>query len=73
MIDTTKPIDLDQLSIDERIELVEAIWESIAEQSPVIAPTAAQKCELDRRLEAYRRDPERGSTWDDVRRRLEDA
>ena len=71
MIDLNQPIELSKLSLDERISLVEAIWNHIADESGGIAPTDAQKAELDRRWEAYRADPERGYSWEEVRARIE--
>ena len=42
------------LSVEERIRLVEDIWDSIAEDQGALPLTDAQREELDRRLEAYR-------------------
>ncbi len=39
-----------QLSVEEQLELVEALWDDLAERNTVPLPTAAQKLELDRRL-----------------------
>jgi putative addiction module component (TIGR02574 family) len=64
------PFDFQQLSVAERILLVERIWDSIAAEEPLLPLTSAQKEELDRRLEAYRQSPDRGSSWEEVRTRL---
>ena len=49
--------DVLELSVSERIQLVEDIWDSIA-KGPEPAPlTEAQRQELDRRLEAHRENP----------------
>ncbi len=62
--------DVLELSISERIQLVEDIWDSIA-KTPAPAPlTEAQRQELDRRLEAHRQNPNRGSAWAEVKRRV---
>jgi putative addiction module component (TIGR02574 family) len=58
------------LSIPERIQLVEDIWDTIAEVPESVNLTEAQKAELDRRLEAYHRNPEEGSPWSAVRDRI---
>lgn len=58
------------LSVPERIELVEDIWDSIAETPEEVPLTDARKTELDRRLEAYHRNPGEGSPWDKVRKRI---
>jgi len=59
-----------QLSIPERIQLVEDIWDSIASVPEQIALTAAQRDELDRRLDDYRQHHEEGSPWEEVRKRI---
>ena len=57
-------IDVKQLSAEERLILIEQIWDSLeAEAVPV---TEAQKAELDRRIEEMDRDGERGIPWEDV-------
>jgi putative addiction module component (TIGR02574 family) len=59
-----------QLSVPERIQLVEDIWDTIASVPEAIALTPAQREELDRRLEDHRLNPATGSPWDDVRERI---
>ena len=56
-----------KLSIAERINLVEEIWDSIAEENGCFELSEAQKQELDRRLEAYRTNPSRGRTWEEIK------
>ena len=56
-----------KLSIAERINLVEEIWDSIAEENGCFELSEAQKEELDRRLEANRANPSRGRTWEEIR------
>jgi putative addiction module component (TIGR02574 family) len=58
------------LSIPERIQLVEDIWDTIAEVPEEITLTDAQKAELDRRLDAYHVNPGEGSPWKMVRERI---
>jgi len=48
------------LPLDERIRLVEDIWDSIAEEQEALPISDAQRRELDRRLEAYRLSKEPG-------------
>ena len=67
----TKPAyDYRKLSIPERLELVEDIWESIAQDADVFPLSEEQRAELDRRLEAHQRDPESAIPWTEVRREL---
>jgi putative addiction module component (TIGR02574 family) len=63
--------DILNLSISERIQLVEDIWDSIVELPEAVTLTDDQKRELDNRLDAYRRDPNKGSPWEEVRRRIQ--
>ena len=68
-----KPITLDevlQLPVPERIRIVEAIWDSIADSAEEMPLTAEQEEELDRRMEDYRAHPETSESWDVVKRRL---
>ena len=48
--------DLHTLPIDERIQLVEDIWDSIAADQALLPLTEEQRAELDRRLDAYESD-----------------
>ena len=58
------------LSISERIQLVEDIWDSIAEVPDSLGLTEEQKTELDRRLDSYHQDPTSGSPWEEVLKRI---
>ncbi len=60
-----------KLSVAERIELVEAIWDSIAASPETLPVTPAQKRELDRRLAEHRANPEAGRTWEEIRDSLD--
>jgi len=51
---------LQQLPVEERIKLVEDLWDSIAADQQALRLTAEQKAELDRRLDAYEIDKNRG-------------
>ena len=63
----TPSIDFSHLTVSERIQLVEDIWDSIAECPEALALTEAQREELDRRLDAHEREPDAGSPWPVVR------
>jgi putative addiction module component (TIGR02574 family) len=68
-----KPIrlsDVLELPVSERLELVGDIWDSIAQAPEAVDLTEAQRVELERRLEAYRRDPKAGSPWSEVKARI---
>jgi putative addiction module component (TIGR02574 family) len=61
-----------QLPIDERLELVQELWDSIAAEraSEPLPLTDAQREELARRLHAADADPDAGSSWEEVRERI---
>jgi putative addiction module component (TIGR02574 family) len=69
----TLPINVSEIksmSIPERILLVEEIWDSIAAQQEAVELTAAQRDELDRRLESCEGSPNEGTSWEEVKSRL---
>jgi len=59
-----------QLSVAERIQLVEDIWDSIATVPEAVSLTEEQKAELDRRLEAYQSNPSEGISSNDLKTKL---
>ena len=63
--------DVVALPVAERLRLVEAIWDSIAEVPEQLELSPAQAAELDRRLADFEKDPTLGSPWEEVRARLE--
>jgi putative addiction module component (TIGR02574 family) len=63
-------VEISQLSIAERIQLAEDLWDSILEQQDELPLTDAQKQEIDHRLENYQQDATSGSTWEEVKQRL---
>lgn len=67
---TISVLDTLNLSIPERIQLVEDIWDSIAAEAELIELTDNEKKILDKRLQAYRLNPEAGSPWEDVYKRI---
>ncbi len=62
-------IDISELSPDERLRLLEKLWDSLSDHD--VPLTAGQREELDRRLDDLDREGPRGIPWDDVLDRLE--
>lgn len=61
-----------ELPVVERIERVEAIWDSISEaEEPAL--TEAQIHELDRRLDDLDQNPGTSRPWEEVKARLQKA
>jgi putative addiction module component (TIGR02574 family) len=59
-----------ELPVDERIRLVERIWESIAAVPEAVPVSEELKIDLDRRLAEFEANPEAGTTWEEVRKRI---
>ena len=68
---SAKSLGIDRLSLAERILLVEEIWDSIAAESETLEVPQSHKDELDRRLTARDADQHSGSSWEDVKTRLQ--
>jgi putative addiction module component (TIGR02574 family) len=66
--------NLTNLPVEERIRIVEDLWDSIAHDQMALPLTVDQKAELDRRLDAYDADGDLGrpasEVVSDIRRRL---
>jgi putative addiction module component (TIGR02574 family) len=56
-----------QLSVQDQLELLEKLWEDIAERDAIPTPTDAQKAELDKRLADHLADPDDVVSWNDVK------
>ena len=63
-------VEISQLSISERIQLAEDLWDSILDRQDEVQLNSGQQQELDRRLDRHRQDPTAGSSWKIVKQRL---
>ena len=59
-----------RLPVDERLDLAEALWESLEEESAQPALPDWQRQILDERLAADDAAPDAGSPWQEVKRRI---
>jgi putative addiction module component (TIGR02574 family) len=59
------------LPLPERLELLDALWESIVEEGYEPPLTSARADEIDRRLEAHRRDPNDVVDWKTIKTELD--
>jgi putative addiction module component (TIGR02574 family) len=59
-----------ELSIPERIQLVEDIWDTISAKASSVELTDEEKKIIDARLEKYHQNPELGSPWAEVYKRI---
>ena len=60
---------LSTLPIEEKLQLVWDLWDSITDQSKI--PVKAEDIqEMERRLDEYESDGDKGETWEVVRERI---
>jgi putative addiction module component (TIGR02574 family) len=59
-----------ELPVLERLQLVEDIWNTIADAPAGLELTEEDKRLIDERLAAYHKNPNAGSPWDEVHARL---
>jgi putative addiction module component (TIGR02574 family) len=62
--------ELETLSVPERVQIVEDLWDSIARSNARLPVPQWQKDELARRKKRYLQNPDSGETWDQVRRAI---
>ena len=59
-----------QLSVAERIQIVEDIWDSILESPQSLTLSDAETAKLDKRLESYNQNPNEGIEWETLKKNL---
>ena len=64
---TTALLQAKALSIDDRIWLVQAIWDSISAEPEQLELTEAQQQELSRRLADRQINPQSVVSWEDIK------
>jgi putative addiction module component (TIGR02574 family) len=64
---TLEALGIDRLSVEDRIALAQAIWESISAQPHPSLLTEAQRQELQRRIEDHEANPDDVVPWEQVK------
>jgi putative addiction module component (TIGR02574 family) len=63
----SKPaINVGDLSPEERLRMIEELWDSLSDQPESVPLTDAQRQELDRRLDDLERSGPKGIPWEEV-------
>ncbi len=62
-----KSLGIDRLPIEERLALVEEIWDSIAADSDAVPLTQAQRVELEKRIAEDDAHPHDVTPWEQVK------
>jgi putative addiction module component (TIGR02574 family) len=63
-------IDIAHLSLEERLRLLDELWENLSQTPEAVPLTTAQREELDRRLDELEREGATGISWEDALRRI---
>ena len=63
---TLEELGIDRLSVEERIDLVQRIWDSISHDSMVVPLSEAQRSELERRADEDDANPDDVIPWEQV-------
>ena len=58
------------LTVAERLQLIEEIWNSISNNDQEILLTSTQKEEIDRRLESYTDVKNQGKSWQEIKQKF---
>ena len=64
------PPGFDLLSIDEKIEYVQSLWDRIAADADAVPLTEWQRQLLDERLDDLTQNPDAGVPWEDVQAQI---
>lgn len=64
---SVKSLGIDRLPLEERLALVEEIWDSIAADAGALPLTDAQRRELDQRIAEDDAHPEDVTSWEQVK------
>ena len=60
-------LGIDSMSVEDRIALVQDIWDSVAIEAGLLAPSATEKAELDRRLDEDDTAPDNTISWETIK------
>ena len=63
-------IDIAALSPEERLKLLEELWDSLSSKREAVPLTEPRREELDRRLDELDREGPGGIPWEEVQRRI---
>jgi putative addiction module component (TIGR02574 family) len=64
------PADLRALPAADRLELIEALWDSLAADAEAVPLPDWHRTAIDRRLDALNKGESVGAPWEEVRRRI---
>ena len=63
-------VDVTRLTRDEKLDLIDELWESLSQDPEALPLTDGQRQELDRRLDELEEEGPVGSSWNEVVSRI---
>lgn len=60
-------LGIDSMSVEDRIALVQDIWDSVAIEAGLVSPSQAEMAELDRRLDEDDAAPDNTTSWETIK------
>jgi putative addiction module component (TIGR02574 family) len=63
-------IDIDAMEPEERLRLIDDLWDSLSENPEDVSLTPAQRAELDRRLDRMESGKAKLVSWEELKARL---
>lgn len=60
-------LGIDSMSVEDRIALVQDIWDSVAIEAGLLLPSTSEKAELDRRLDEDDAAPDNTISWESIK------
>ncbi|HXD87782.1 MAG TPA: addiction module protein [Urbifossiella sp.] len=73
MANLLNTLGIDRLSLEDRLTLLGDLWENLSEDSDRLPLLESQRADLQRRLDAIDANPSRGSSWEQVKLRLQNG
>lgn len=67
---STRAIDIEKLDAEEKLRLIEKLWDSLDDDPSQVPLTQAQREELDQRLDEIEQGDDAGIPWDEVLSRI---
>ena len=65
-----RAVDIEKLDSEEKLRLIEELWESLSDDPSQVPLTPTQREELDRRLDEIDQGDDAGIPWDEVLNRI---
>ncbi len=62
-----RSLGIDRLGFEDRLTLVQELWDSIADHAAAMPITVPQQAELDRRIAEHEANPDDVVSWEEIR------